>query len=148
MKKIAIAIVVALVLLPIVPRLLPKALTMERIQEGFEKSPNLTVERVDVVPTPQLEAIEQLSMTISGSDVQVYHFDDVGKVAVQEQYQLPGPGTVETTALGLSDLAASLGAAKPKNKPTEVARRGMFLIVIIGDDRATNTRIKTVFEML
>ena len=65
MKKIVIAGVLVLLALPILPRLIPAAKTLDRFQAAFEEG-GYAVESATVSTTPQLEAIGQLSMTIDG----------------------------------------------------------------------------------
>lgn len=147
MKKVAIVIVVAVLALPILPKLIPKPLTLERIQAGFEAGA-YRVESAQILSSPQLDAIGQLSMRINGAQVEVYQFDDEGKIAKQKEYLKPGPGTVETQAFNLSELAASVGAAKPKNKPVGIQRRGMFLLTVTSEDKALRERVKQTFKSL
>jgi len=147
MKKIAIAGVLVLLALPILPRLIPAGKTLDRFQAAFEEG-GYAVERASVSTTPQLEAIGQLSMTVDGAHVEIYHFDDEGKIAKQMEFQKPGPGSAQVDAFGLSELAAAVGAAKPKNKPVTVARNGKFLLVVTSEDDALRARIKATFSSL
>lgn len=147
MKKVAIVVVAALLLLPVLPRLMPKPITLERIEETFKKA-GLAVEQAREIPNPELEAIEQFSFVIGGAMTEIYHFDDEGKIAKQQSYQ-QGVATSESmSVLGLSDLAASVGAAKPKNKPVTVERNGKYLIVITSEDRPLRSRIAEAFRKL
>ena len=144
MKKVVIIVVVGLVLLPLLPKIIPKSFTMESVEPGF-RTAGFTVEGARPVEPPQNEALEQLSMTVNGLQVDVFRYDDEGKIAKQLEFQKPDSGSAIVEAWG---LAQTLGAAKPVNKPVTPERRGMFMIVVTGDDKALRLRIAESFKHL
>lgn len=144
MKKAILVAVVLLVALPFLPRLMPKPLTMERVERAYSVEGARASDARKVEP-PGLEAVEQLSMTVSGAQVDVYRYDNEGKLAKQMEYQKPDAGSVIVEAWNLSE---SLGAAKPKSKPVSVARRGMFMMTATSEDAALRERIIKIFKSL
>jgi hypothetical protein len=146
--KIVITVVILLiavpVLLPIIQGFLPEPITFERAVAGFQQA-GLPVTDHTEVATPQLEAIAQLSMRIGNAQVDIYHYDNEGKIVKQLEYQKKDAGTamVETW-----NLAQSLGAAPSRNRPSVAARKGMFMIVATGDDKALLNRIVNTFRSL
>jgi hypothetical protein len=144
MRKAVVIVAAVLILLPLVPRLIPKPVTFERVQAALEGS-GFLVTNVRKVDPPMLKSVEQVSMQVNGSPVDVYRYDDRGAIATQLEYQKPDAGTVIVEAWNLSE---SLGAAKPKNKPVFPARNGMFMLVITTDDKALGRRVVKIFESL
>lgn len=146
--KIIIAVVVIVigvpVLLPVIQGLLPEPITFERVIAGFQEA-GLPLSDYTELPAPQLEAIAQLSMRIGNANVDVYHYDNEGKIVKQLEYQKKDAGTAMVETF---NLAQSLGAAPSRNKPSVAARRGMFMIVAIGEDRALLNRIVNTFRSL
>lgn len=143
LKKILIAIVVIVLLVPVAVKLLPKPMTWDRMQNGF-KNAGLTVEQFEVVPA-SMESVEQASATINAMMVDIYRYDDEGKIVRNLEYQKPDPGAAIVESWG---LAQSLGAAVTKKIPTRSARRGMYLIVATGEDEASLDRIVQAFKAL
>lgn len=145
MKKVIIAVVALVVVVPFLPRLaqlIPEPIKIEAIEPAFT-SAGLAVSNVSRPQNPGLGAIDEISMIVSGANVNVYRFDNRGKIATQLEYQKPDSGStmVETWNIG-----ASLGAAPSRNRPTSAARKGMFMIVVSGEDKALNERIVQVFR--
>ncbi len=145
MKKALIAVVVIVVLLPVVQRFLPKGFSYERFQAALETAAFEVTDahRVDKPAVPG--AVEQFSMLVNGAQVDVYRFDDEGKIATQLEYQKPDAGSVIVENWG---LAESLGAAKPKNKPVLPLRRGMFMCLVTHEDKTLRERIGRVFSSM
>lgn len=147
MKKILIAAVVLIILVPVLPRLMrmmPEALTLDRVEPAFTAA-GLAVSGVLKSPNPGLGAVEEMSMVVNGANVMIYRFDNEGKIAAQLEYQKPDAGSVMVEAWNISE---SLGAAKPKNKPCSAGRNGMFMITATSEDTATNAKIVQVFKGL
>jgi len=140
--KVVVAIVVVILLLPVIAALWPKPLTFERIRDGFEGK-GLVVEQYTPVEPPALQAVEQVYMNVAGARVDVYRYDDRGKIAKQLEYQKPDAGTVIVESW---NLAQSLGAAQPKKIPTAVGRNGMFMLVVMGDSQELCNRILRAFK--
>jgi hypothetical protein len=90
-------------------------------------------------------AVEQFSMVVNGAQVDVYRFEDEGKIATQLEYQKPDAGSAIVETWNLSE---SLGAAKPKNKPVLALRNGMFLCTIAHEDKELRGRIGKVFSSM
>jgi len=143
MKKIVIAGVALLLLLPIIQRFWPKPFTFERFQAALEHAA-LTVENAGKVGAPSIQgAVEQFSMLVNGAQVDVYRFEDEGKIATQLEYNKTDAGTAIVETWNLSE---SLGAAKPKNKPVLVRRNRMFLLIVSHEDKTLRERIAKVFD--
>ncbi|MBI5094472.1 MAG: hypothetical protein HZB26_18800 [Candidatus Hydrogenedentes bacterium] len=139
--KIIIWIVAIVVLAPLLVRLWPKPLTYERIQAGL-KAQGLTLENVHE-SSPSLEAVAQLSMTIDGATVEIYQYDDEGKVATQLTYQQPDPGQAIVEASGLRE---ALGAAPVSPIKTDATRRGMFMLTVSSDNAEVRVRVIKAFK--
>ena len=143
MQKLIIAAIVVLLLFPFLIKLMPKPLTLDRFEQGFKKS-GMAVSEIKHVP-PSLEAIDQLSFTIDGSTVDIYQYDDEGKIAKNYEYQKPdvGQAIVETW-----NLSESLGAAKPHSIPTSASRRGKFFVVVASEDASLRAKVIELFNTL
>jgi len=143
-KIILVIVAVVLILVPVLPKILPKPMTFERIKAGFEAA-GLPLTDYAPLPQPGLEAVEQVGMYIGDVRVDVYHYDDEGKIAKQLEYQKKDAGTaiVETW-----NLAQSLGAAPSRNLPSMAARRGRFMAVATGPNEAMVKRVIEVFRKL
>jgi hypothetical protein len=144
MKKVLFVIIAVLIIIPILPRIIPKALTIERVQEGF-KAGGFYVENVQGVSPARLEAEKQWTMTVAGALVDVYFYTNVGVIAKQAEYQKKDVGTAIVETWNLSE---SLGAAPDPNVPSFSARNGMFLIVATTPDKGLGARIATAFSKL
>jgi len=145
MKKILIAAVVVILLLPVARRLIPKPFTSERFQAAL-KDKGLVVTDAGKSDSPSVPgAVEQFSMVVNGAQVDVYRFEDEGKIATQLEYQKPDSGSVIVETWNLSE---SLGAAKPKNKPVLALRNRMFLAVIAHEDKELRGRVGKVFSSM
>lgn len=141
--KALIFAVVVLLAFPFVMKLIPEPLTMERVQAGFAASGLPVVQLQQVAPTN--ESVAELSGIIGGVSVNVYQYNDEGKIARYTEYQKKDAGTavVETW-----NLAQSLGAAVRKDTPSKYLRRGMFLVVATGNDVAMLDRVIAAFKGL
>ena len=144
MQKAVIAIVILIVVLPIALKLIPQPMTFDRIESGFTKA-GLPVTNSAPVTPPLASAEEQHTMTIEDAQVDLYRYSDEGTIVQQQEYQKTDTGTVIVQSWNLSE---SLGAAKPKNKPVSVDRRGMFLLVVTSENGPLRTRILEAFRSL
>ncbi len=144
MKKAVIIIIVLLLLLPILPLLIPKALTIERIQTDLEAK-GFSVGNVEEIGSPGLDAAKQWYMTVNGAPADVYFYTDVGKIAKQYEYQKKDVGTAVVEAWNLSE---SLGAAPSRNTPSFPARNGMFMIVVTTPNKDLGKRVAAAFKKL
>lgn len=142
MRNVVIAIIVGLFLLPVVVKILPKPLTFERFEKSFERN-GMKVEDIQPAGAPANEAIAQASMKVDGAQVDLYQYDDEGKIAKNFEYQKPDVGQAIVDSM---HLAEALGAAKPKNIPTSAARRGMFMLVVASEDGALRARVVAAFQ--
>lgn len=146
-KKVLIGVVVLVILIPVLPKLaqmMPEPVKLDAIEPAFTKA-GMAVSEVTKSPSPGLGAIGEVSMVVNGANVIVYEFDSEGKIAAQLEYQKPDAGSVIVETWNLSE---SLGAAKPKNRPSSAARNGMFMIVSTGDDKTLNAKIVQIFKAL
>ena len=145
MKKAVLAVVGIILLLPIAQRLIPKPVTFDRVEAALNSAEFLVTD-VRKVDRPTLPgAIEQVSMVVNGAAVEVYRFEEEGKIVTQLEYQKPDAGSAIVETWNLSE---ALGAAKPKNKPLLPLRNGMFLMTITHEDKALRDRIGKVFRSL
>lgn len=144
MKNVIIVIVVLILLLPVIAVLRPKPVTFERAVQAFEAQ-GMAVEYPEPVTPPELEAVEHMRMYVDGADVDLYRYDDEGKIMKQLEYQRPDSGTAVVEAMG---IGASLGAAPSRNVPVSAQRNGMWMIVVKSPDGALRQRVVTVFSGL
>lgn len=146
-RKVIVGVVALIVLIPILPKLmnmLPEPVTLDRVEPAFTAA-GLAVSNVTRVENPGLDAVEGISMVVNGANVSVYRFDSEGKIATQLEYQKPDAGSAIVEAWNISE---SLGAAKPKNRPSSAGRNGMFMVVSTGEDKSLNQRIVQIFKAL
>lgn len=149
-KLIKAAIVIAVVVLagpfvlPYIQQILPKAVTYERAQAAFTAA-GMSVDSPHSVAPANLEAVEQMEMYVNGMLVDIYRYDNEGKIAKNVEYQKTDPGTA---MVEMFNLAQSIGAAPSKNAPLFADRNGMFMIVATGPDKETLRRIVQVFTSL
>jgi len=141
--KVIIWIVIIIVLLPVIVALRPKPMTFERIQKGFAAQ-GLVATAVHE-ETPSLDSVAQLGMTIEGADVEIYHYDDEGKIAKQLTYQQPDPGQAMVEASG---LRAALGAAPLSPIKTDATRRGMFMLTVSSESAEVRAKVLKAFKSL
>lgn len=144
MKKVLIAIVVLVLAIPILPLIIPKPVTFERIQAALAAQ-GLAVTDVNEVTLPQNQAVAEVAMSLNGAPVHIYLYDHEGKIAKQLEFQKPDAGSQIVATWNLSE---SLGAAKPKNKPLSAARNGMFMLTVESEDKALRDRIVRIFKGL
>ena len=144
MKKVLIAAVVLILALPILPLIIPKPVTFERIQAALAAQ-GLSVTDVREVTRPQNQAVAEVAMSVNGAPVHMYLYDHQGKIAKQLEFQKPDPGSQIVATWNLSE---SLGAAKPKNKPLSAVRNGMFMLTVESEDKALRDRIVRIFKGL
>ena len=142
--KIVIAIVVIIVLLPVIVTLLPKPLTIERIETGF-KSAGFSVSDVQQSSSPLFEADTEWDLTVNGAKTGIYFYSDEGVVAKQHEFQKKDAGSAMVEAWNLSE---SLGAAPKRDIPTFHGRRGKVMIVVTTPDAELGPRIIEAFKKL
>lgn len=144
MRKWIIAIVIAAALIPVIPMILPKPVTFERVEAAF-KQKGYAVSGVHVETAPMLGAAGQVNMIVDGAQVALYRFDSEGKITTQLEYQKPDAGSaiVETW-----NLRESLGAAPPRRTPLAAARNGLFLITVASDNAALRRQLVALFKGL
>jgi len=142
MKKVLIAAVVLILALPILPRIIPKPVTFERIQAALAAQ-GLAVSDVREATTPQNQAVAQVDMSVQGASVRIYLYDHEGKIAKQLEFQKPDAGSQIVATWNLSE---SLGAAKPKNRPLSAARNGLFMLTVESEDKALRDRVVRIFK--
>ncbi|HNR32007.1 MAG TPA: hypothetical protein PKI11_14040 [Candidatus Hydrogenedentes bacterium] len=149
--KVILAAFVLLAALPLLMQLRPTPLTAERVRAGFEQA-GFTVFEFVKLPTPGLDAVEQVSITVStGSGTPVtaalYRFDNTGKLAKQYEYNKPDMGAGAAEAFNLSNIAAGVTRPQPQ-RPVNVGKNRMFLLVATGDTKEQVNRVIKVFEGL
>ena len=142
MKKVLIAAVALILALPLLPLIIPKPVTFERIQAALAAE-GLAVTDVREATVPQNQAIAEVAMSVNGAPVHVYLYEHEGKIAKQLEFQKPDAGSQIVATWNLSE---SLGAAKPKNKPLSAARNGMFMLTVVSEDKALRDRVVRIFK--
>lgn len=149
--KVLLVVFVLVAGLPFVTKLRPKALTVERVRSGFEKA-GFTVFEFAESAAPSLEAVQQVNIQLStGSGAPVtatfYRFDNSGKLAKQYEYNKPDMGAGAVSAFDLSNVAAGVSRPRPQ-RPVNVGKNGMCLLVVTGDTKEQVNRVVSVFEAL
>ncbi len=144
MKKIIVLGAVLLLASPFLLKLLPKPVTPERVIQAFRMS-GLSVGDITKFEQPMNRAISQMSMTVNGAIVQLYEFDDRGRIATAFENEKPDAGSVIVESWNLSE---QLGAAKPKNKPCTPAKNGLWLLTVTDEDKALRGRVAGIFGAL
>lgn len=142
MKKALLIGVVVLLLFPLLPSLMPTPFSPERLKAAFEKN-GLEVTDFQKMDSAMMEAVEEYTMKVNGARVELYLFDDRGKIAKQVEYNRPTAGDAMVEAWNISE---SLGAAKPTATQTGAERNGMYMLVVTSEDKALRQRIFTVFK--
>ncbi len=150
--KIAVLVLVALAMAPVLLTLLPEPLAMADVPQAFTKAGFDVVAFNPVVP-PQLEAAEHYRLRWQLPDPPgntaaltggIYRFTNEGTIRKQYEYNKPGTGEGIAQAFVAS---AGLGTAR-KPKPVGVGRNGMYLLVITGESKTAVKRAVAVFERL
>lgn len=149
--KVLVVVFVLIAGLPFVAQLRPKALTPESVRAGLEGA-GFTILEFAKAPAPGLDAVEQVNIQLStGSGVPLtatlYHFDNSGKLAKQYEYNKPDIGPEAVSAFDLSNVAAGVSRQRPQ-RPVNVGKNGMFLLVVTGDTKEQVNRVIEVFEAL
>ncbi len=143
-KIIKFVIVLAVVFLaaPFFMRFIPKPVTFDRAKLAFETA-GLSVSQNTMAASPGERAVAEADLTVNGVNVNIYQFDNEGKIATAMEYQKKDPGAAIVEQM---HLAQNLGAAVHKEVPSRAVRRGMFMMVATGEDARMVERIATVFE--
>ncbi len=144
MQKIIIIVVGILVLIPVIAMLKPKPITLERARAVFEDN-GLIVESAEQVPAPQIQAVEQFTLQVNGARVEIYRYDDEGKIAKNYEYQKTDVGTAIVESMGIAD---SLGAAPPRATKSDAARKRKYLVVVSSNDDALRSTVIRLFKSL
>ena len=139
--KPLLIIVAVIVLLPVAATLRPRPLTPEGVRAGFAAR-GMAVEDYRAMVPPQLDAVEHVTMRVDGARVNLYRFDNEGKIARNYEHQKGGGGGGALVQLGMQ-----LGAAQPTSF-TEAARKRRLLITVTSDDRELNRRVVQVFQAM
>ena len=146
--KLALGALVLFLVLPVLPKVVsslkPNPPSFERFENAL-RAAGMSVDSVSPIEPPQLEAVATVAMWVNGTTVFVYKYNSEGKIAKQLAYQSPDSGSVAVEAMG---IAQSLGARNRKPPTVLATRNGMFMLVIVGEDKALNTRIAGIFERL
>lgn len=142
--KYVIFAAVILLAAPFVMRLMPKPVTFERAKTAFDKA-GMAVSQFQMAPSPDQRAVAEADLVVNGVNVSILQFDNEGKIATAMEYQKKDAGTaiVETW-----NLAQNLGAAVHKDTPSRAVRRGMFMMIATGQDKAMVDRIAEVFASM
>lgn len=142
--KLLVFVLAVVICLPVVLNFLPSPLTLEKIIDEFGKV-GYQIENLTFVEPPLNESVRQVSFYIGSAWVNIYQYDDEGKIAKYAEMYKKDPGTAIVEAWG---LAQALGSAPSKNKPERVARKGKFLLVVQGDDTVLLNEIIRTFSSL
>jgi len=98
-----------------------------------------------IVDAPTLDAIAQVTMTVNGWDVNIYKYNDYGKIARNYEFQKPDTGSAIVEAWNLSE---TLGAPPPSPLKTSPGKNGLFLLTITSADPDLRAKVVQVFESL
>ena len=142
MMKVVLVIVAILVLLPLLPYIFPKPLTIERIEAGL-KERGFTLEDLKEISKPMNEADQQWTMKVNGARTDVYYYTDSAVLTRQREYQRKDAGTaiVETW-----NLRESLGAAPNPNLPSFVGRNQKFMMIVTTRNKPLGERLIANFK--
>jgi len=135
---------VVLLAAPFAMRLMPKPVTFERAKFALEKA-GMTVGDFQMAQTPGQRAAAEADCMVNGVTVNIYQFDNEGKIVSAMEYQKKDAGTAIVETM---NLAANMGAAVHKETPSRAVRRGMFMLVATGEDKRMVERIASVFESM
>lgn len=141
MKKL-LWIIIPLALFPFAVRLIPEPMTIERVVAAYEDR-GLTVENFTKAEAPSREAKDEWHFVVDGYRIEVHFYDSEGAVAKHHEYLKDDAGTVMVQSMG---LAQQLGAAKPANLPSEVARRGKWIFYVQGESRDRARELVALFK--
>jgi len=144
MQKIVVVLVLILVLIPVIAALKPKPITLERARTVFEEN-GLIVESAEEATAPQIQAVEQFTLHVNGARVEIYRYDDEGKIAKNYEYQKTDAGTAIVESMGIAD---SLGAAAPRSTKSDAARKRKYLVVVTTNDDALRATVIRLFKSL
>jgi hypothetical protein len=143
LKLVTLAAVILLAA-PFAMRLIPKPVTFERAKLAFEKA-GLTMSQSQMAQNPGQRAVAEMDMIINDVYVSIFLFDNEGKIVTAMEYQKKDAGSAIVEKI---HLAENLGAAVRKETPSMAVRRGMFMMVATGQDRAMVERIAGIFESM
>ena len=146
--KIAGAVLVLVLVFPVLPKLLdglkPNPPSLERFEKAL-RAAGMSVDVITPIEPPQFESIEMTAMYVNGTSVTLAKYNNEGKIATQLAYMKPDSGSVAVEAMG---IAQSLGARNRKPPTILATRNGLFMLVIMGEDKTLNTKIAGIFEKL
>lgn len=142
MKKVLIFLVLGILLLPVILRLLPEAMGVERVQQAFREA---GYEALDLreVESPERDAVEQWRFTVDGYSIELFRYNSEGKIAKHVEYLKPDIGSAIVESM---NLAEQLGAAKSRDLPSAVLRKGMWMIYVQGEERSVCTTLAGIFK--
>ncbi len=142
--KLLAVLVIAFLGAPFVVKHWPQPASFERAREAFAAE-GMQVAGYQEAANPGLGSVAEAAMTVDGIRVNIYRFDNEGKIATQMEYQKKDAGTVIVESWG---LAESLGAAPSRNLPSKAGRNGMYMIVATGANADGVNRVVAVFKTL
>lgn len=142
MKKVLILIVILVAAFPFLVKLIPKPMSVERVAAAFEAA-GYAVENVEELSSPQREAVRHWQMSVDGYRVELFQYDNHAKLVKNLEYLKPDAGTVMVEA---TNLAQQLGAAPNPNLPTAVDRKGNWMLLVTGEEKAKCVEIVRVFK--
>ena len=143
MRRVLITVVALVVVSPVVLYFIPKSFDVEQFQAAL-KAAHFEIadfRKSDAIAVPG--AVESYSMTVNGAQVELYRFDNEGKIATQYEYNKPDKGMAIAQSTGILN---ALGMSAPKPKPVLALRNGMWLALISHEDKTLNQRIGRIFS--
>lgn len=143
MRRVLVTVIALVIVSPVVLYFIPQSFDMERFQASL-KAAGFVVEdfrKSDTTAVPG--AVESYSMTVNGAQVDIYRFDNEGKIATQYEYNKPDKGMAIAQSTGLLN---AMGLAAPKTRPILALRNGMYLALISHEDKTLNQRIGRIFS--
>lgn len=124
----------------------PKKISFDAVVSQFEKDGFLVTNRgaSSFKPTG---AVEGEQMTVGGTLVRVFRFENSGRLSIEYENYKPGAGDAIAQRMGIT---TQLGVqSRPVSGPqTHPAKKGLYLLIVYSDDKGAARRIIDSFSRL
>ena len=132
MKKIIALVIVMIVCLPLLPSLIPKARTIERVEAAYIEA-GYTITDLRAAAAGNRESAESWTFRVDGYRVEVFRYDSEGKIAKHVGNLQQDVGSAFAASMNLRE---QFGAAPDPNLPSVALRKGKWMVHVVGEDRA------------
>jgi hypothetical protein len=123
--------------------LLPKSLTIERVEAAFHDH-GYTVTDLHPQDPPFRDAAQQWDFKVDGGySIEVYRYAESAKLTKNLEYLKTDPGTA---IVEVSGIAEQLGARPSRDLPSAVGKKGKWMIHVRGEDRGQCGMLVKVFQ--